>query len=274
MNSASPAASSSATLPRVCASSSARASAASSSSSRPCVAGIGQQRCRGPRRPRQRSDRRRWRSCADTTQPLGRARRAGSASSELVVHDQRPGGEARTLEEVLRGAGAGQRVRVDADAAAPRCRTSTMSSAIDSPTPTDRASRSTNRSPITPRRVPSRSVSISTVPKPTIVAVDRAHHDRRVVACRAATASVASCGSGRASRVVHSAPPRWSRISARSAACQLDEDREVGRARPLERAPRGRAIRRAVRSCRESCGAGGASSRTRAPRRARRARAR
>src|SRR6266404_8057951 len=63
---------------------------------------------RGPTRPRRRSGRRRWRSCADITHGV---------RSELVVHHERASGEAGSLEEVLRVAGAGKRVRVDADAA-------------------------------------------------------------------------------------------------------------------------------------------------------------
>src|SRR4051794_7961707 len=62
---------------------------------------------RGPTRPRRRSGRLRWRSCADTTH---------GAPSQLVVHHECASGEAGSLEEVLRVASAGKRVRVDTDA--------------------------------------------------------------------------------------------------------------------------------------------------------------
>ena len=82
---------------------------------------------------------------------------ARPADVEAPVHHERAGGEPVGLEEVLGRAVAGQRAGVDADALVHAAVRRRASFTIASPTPTARASSSTNRSVTTPRRAPERS---------------------------------------------------------------------------------------------------------------------
>ena len=220
---------------------------------------------RGPRRRRMRSDRRRSQSWADTTHRLSRL--ASPAQSLWCMTSARAVNPERS-KKFFAARAPGSAYRVDphtpgADAE----RDDEVGDRLPHPhrarfgfdvQVTDHAE---------PGAVPEQLDLDGAEPHDRTV--DRADDDVRVVAAEERRRASASCGSGRASRVVHERATALIVASPRGghAASLTSSGRSFGLA---ARAGSTRsAIRRAVRSCRGSCGAAGLPSRIRARRRAR-----
>ena len=261
-----PPASSSATLPRVVASSSARASAAVEQLVEALVAGRGKQRLEIPDDVGGGEVGRfgQW-SCGGGY--------PGRRCAELVVHDQRTGREARRARR-------SSSPRGDRAARWRRCRRSPHR--VQNATSCVR-----DRLPHPDRAGLGLDVQLVDHAEPRAVAQgldldDAVADDASSIV--PTTTHASSRSSSAAKRVVErlrrapraSPTARRPRIVAQLGPQRPRERRRArrGRRRSPARAALHASTRRAVRSCRESCGAGGARPRRRAPRRARRARAR